>query len=79
MECLDVVVMRKNPVDFGLYKDIGNDCRQMVSCDLLVLVEGIRLFDDLHDFLELLELAERGLLLLHPAGFLNCHFPSVAH
>jgi len=79
VECLDVVVMRKNPIDFGLNKDVGDDCRQMVSCDLLVLVKGIRLFNDLHDFLELLQLAERSLLLLYPTGFLNCHLPSVAH
>jgi hypothetical protein len=79
VECLDVIVVRENPIDFGLYKDVGDDCRQMVSCDLLVLVQGIRLFNDFHDFLELLKLAEWSLLLLHPTGFFNCHLPSMAH
>jgi len=79
VESLDVVVMWKDPVDFGLYKDIWNYCRKMISCNLFVFVERIRLFDNFHDFLKLLEFAKGCLLLLHPAGLLNGHLPSVAH
>ena len=51
----------------------------MVSRDLLVLVKRVRLFDDLHDFLELLELAERCLLFLQPTSLFDGHLPSMPH
>ena len=51
MERLDVVVVRQDAIDLGLNEDVGDDCGEMVSCDLLVLVERVRLLNDFHDFL----------------------------
>ena len=51
MERLDVVVVGQDAIDLGLDKDVWDDCGEMVSCDLLVLVERVRLLNDFHDFL----------------------------
>ena len=51
----------------------------MVRGYLLILVKRVRLLDDFHDFLELLELAERCLLFLQPARLLDGHLPSMPH
>ena len=51
----------------------------MIRRDLLILIKRVRLFNDLHDFLELLELAERCLLFLQPTRLLDSHLPSMPH
>ena len=51
VERLDVVVVRQDAIDLGLNEDVGDDCGEMISCDLLVLVERVRLLNDFHDFL----------------------------
>ena len=51
----------------------------MVRGDLLVLVKRVRLLNDLHDFLELLELAEGCLLFLQSTRLLDGHLPSMSH
>ena len=79
VERLNVVVVGENPLDFGLDEHVGDNCRQVISSDLLVQVERVGLLDDFHDLLELLQLAKRSLLLLHAARLFDCHFPGVFH
>ena len=79
MERLDIVVVRQDAIDLGLDKDVGDDCGEMVSCDLLVLVERVRLLNDFHDFLELLQFTQWRLLLLKTTRLLDSHLPGMLH
>ena len=51
----------------------------MISSDLFIPVERVGLLNDFHDFLQLLELTERCLLLLQATCLFDSHLPGVSH
>ena len=79
MESHDEIVVGEESVNLGLDQDVRQDHYQIVGCDELIVVEGVCLRDDLDDFLKLLKLASRRLLMLDSIRFLNGQLPRMLH
>ena len=54
VEGLNVQMVGQHALNLGLDKDVRYNSGQVVCCDLLVLVQGVGLLNDLHDLLQLL-------------------------